>query len=100
MHMAEAVRRHMLEVMALVAVPVMAGIGVPEGAVITPIAIGKGSVIAVIIAVVIIGATGHAHTDRLAAGATRRRDQNQKSPGGVAGAFAHFILHTLAPDRM
>lgn len=47
-------RRHALEVMAFVAMPSLPSIAVPEGTVITPIAIVKGTVIAVVIAIIVI----------------------------------------------
>ena len=58
MHMTEAIARFAAEMMALIAVPDPVAAGVPEEAVIAPIAVIEGPVIAIVITVINIAATG------------------------------------------
>jgi hypothetical protein len=64
---APAMTRIVMEVMAIVAMPVMTRIGIIEEAIIAPIAVVERTVIAVIVAVVIIRpANANAHSDPVA----------------------------------
>jgi hypothetical protein len=85
MDMVEAGAADMIEVAACITVPGMTAILVPEGAIAAPIAVHKGTVIAVIIAVIITGAAGgDVNPGRSGAGGKRQGRQNRGK-----GEFPH-----------
>jgi len=87
----------MAEMVPIVAMPVMAAIGIPEEAVVAPIAVIEGTVIAIIITVIIGWAAYRDRDSIMAVAATASRQYQGGQTGRRQKFLSHLCLQISAP---